>query len=160
MWNPTDSLLMTVEQKQPWEAWILAKTTPRRIVLESWICLLAAEGKASHTIAHRADMSRPTALLLRKRFAAAGPSGLPEDARTVPAAQRLSPKKIKSIVEATLQTPSPTLITRKVFTPVKDLAEKLMRYNRHYNKAPKTVKWEYCDPVSRIDAQSIVQATS
>jgi len=84
MWNPTDSLPMTVEQKQTWEGWIRAKTTPRRIVLGSRICLLAAEGKANHAIAHHLDTSRPTALLWRKRFAAAGPSGLPEAAQHGP----------------------------------------------------------------------------
>ena len=45
---------------------------------------------------------------------------------------------------------------RGVFTSVKDLAKKLMRYIRHYNKAPKTVKWKYCDPSRRIRTQSVV----
>jgi hypothetical protein len=90
LWNPTDSLPMTVEQKQTWEAWIRAKTTPRRIVLGSRICLLAAEGKANHAIAHHLDTSRPTVLLWRKRFKEAGPSGLPEDAPHGPSAHRLA----------------------------------------------------------------------
>jgi transposase len=48
------------------------------------------------------------------------------------------------------------VIARGIFTSVKDLARKLMRYIRHYNKAPKTVKWKYCDPSRRISTQSIV----
>jgi transposase len=48
------------------------------------------------------------------------------------------------------------VIARGIFTSVKDLAKKLMRYIRHYNKAPKTVKWKYCDPSRRIGAQSVV----
>jgi len=34
------------------------------------------------------------------------------------------------------------VIARGVFTSVPDLKRKLMRYNRHYNKAPKTVRWK------------------
>lgn len=48
------------------------------------------------------------------------------------------------------------VIARGVFTSVKDLAKKLMRYIRHYNKAPKIVKWKYCDPSRRIRTQSVV----
>jgi transposase len=48
------------------------------------------------------------------------------------------------------------VIARGVFTSVKDLAKKLMRYIRHYNKTPKIVKWKYCDPSRRIRTQSVV----
>ncbi len=42
------------------------------------------------------------------------------------------------------------VIARGVFTSVKDLSKKLMRYIRHYNKTPKIVKWKYGDPSRRI----------
>jgi len=42
------------------------------------------------------------------------------------------------------------VIARGVFTSVKDLAKKLMRYIRLYNKAPKPVKWTYRDPSHRL----------
>lgn len=42
------------------------------------------------------------------------------------------------------------VIARGIFTSVKDLARKLMRYIRHYNAAPKPVKWKYSDPSRRI----------
>jgi len=42
------------------------------------------------------------------------------------------------------------VIARGVFTSVKDLSRKLMRYIRHYNKSPKTIKWKYTDPSRRI----------
>jgi transposase len=48
------------------------------------------------------------------------------------------------------------VIARGVFTSVKDLNKKLMRYIRHYNKTPTIVKWKYCDPSRRIGAQSPV----
>jgi transposase len=107
MWNPADSLHLTVEQKQTLGAWIRTKTTPQRIVLRSRICLLAAEGLSNNAIAHRLKTSRPTVPLWRKRFNDAGPSGLSADAPHGPSAHRLSPRKVRAIVEATLHTPPP-----------------------------------------------------
>jgi transposase len=48
------------------------------------------------------------------------------------------------------------VIARGVFTSVKDLAKKLMRYIRQYNKNPKPVKWKYSNPDRRIKRQSSV----
>lgn len=42
------------------------------------------------------------------------------------------------------------MIYRGVFTSPKDLARKIMRYIRHYNRHPKPVKWIYDDPSRRI----------
>jgi transposase len=50
------------------------------------------------------------------------------------------------------------VIARGIFTSVKDLARKLMRYVRHYNKTPKPVKWKYADPSRRITSDSLVTA--
>jgi len=48
------------------------------------------------------------------------------------------------------------IIARGVFTSVADLKRKLMRYIRHYNKAPRTVKWKYADPSRHISTESVV----
>jgi len=48
------------------------------------------------------------------------------------------------------------VIARGVFTSVPDLKRKLMRYIRHYNKTPKTMKWKYFDPTRRITPTSAV----
>ena len=42
------------------------------------------------------------------------------------------------------------VITRGVFTSVKDLDRKLMRYIRANNKHPKPIKWKYADPSRRV----------
>lgn len=47
------------------------------------------------------------------------------------------------------------VIARGVFTSVPDLARKLMRYIRHYNRAPKRLKWTYRDPSHRISIDTI-----
>jgi hypothetical protein len=51
------------------------------------------------------------------------------------------------------------VITRGVFTSVKDLVRKLMRYIRHYNRAPKPIKWTYRDPSRRISPDTNVTVT-
>jgi transposase len=51
------------------------------------------------------------------------------------------------------------VIARGVFTSVKDLARKLMRYIRHYNRAPKPIKWTYRDPSHRIRSATNVTVT-
>jgi transposase len=48
------------------------------------------------------------------------------------------------------------VIARGIFTSVKDLKRKLMRYIRQYNKNAKPVKWKYFDPSRRITPDSIV----
>src|SRR5690348_6269386 len=48
------------------------------------------------------------------------------------------------------------VIARGVFTSLADLQRKLMKYIRHYNKVPKTVKWRYFDPTRRITLSSAV----
>lgn len=46
------------------------------------------------------------------------------------------------------------VIARGVFTSVSDLKRKLLRYIRHYNKSPRTVKWKYADPSRHLSTQS------
>ena len=46
------------------------------------------------------------------------------------------------------------VITRGIFTSVKDLDKKLMRYIRQYNKSPKPLKWKYTNPAKRIRCNS------
>jgi len=48
------------------------------------------------------------------------------------------------------------VIARGVFTSLADLRRKLMKYIRHYNNTPKTVKWRYFDPTNRITPTSAV----
>ncbi|HMS84785.1 MAG TPA: IS630 family transposase [Nitrospira sp.] len=48
------------------------------------------------------------------------------------------------------------VIARGVFTSVKDLEKKLMRYIRHYNTVDTIVKWKYGDPSRHIGPQSSV----
>jgi len=42
------------------------------------------------------------------------------------------------------------VIARGIFTSVRDLARKIMRYIRHYNRAPRPIKWGYRNIAHRI----------
>src|SRR5437660_1361187 len=44
MWQPAESLAMTVEQKAQLDNWVRAPSTPQKIVLRARSCLLANEG--------------------------------------------------------------------------------------------------------------------
>lgn len=52
------------------------------------------------------------------------------------------------------------LIARGIFTSVKDLARKLMRYIKRYNQHPKPIKWRYSDPSRRIQPGGSVSAVT
>src|ERR687897_518678 len=47
------------------------------------------------------------------------------------------------------------LLARGVFTSVADLARKIRRYIRHYNKSAKPVRWSYRNPAHRISSTSM-----
>jgi transposase len=51
------------------------------------------------------------------------------------------------------------VITRGIFTSVNDLARKLMRYIRLYNKNPRPVRWTHSEPSRRIIATSDPKVT-
>jgi transposase len=107
MWQPSKPLPMSEAQKKTLETWVQASTTAQRIVLRSRICLLAAEGKSNNAIAGQLEVTRPTVLLWRKRFAQQGPPGLAEDAPHGRSSRRTQDKVTKAIVEATLHTTPP-----------------------------------------------------
>lgn len=48
------------------------------------------------------------------------------------------------------------VIARGIFTSVKDLDRKIMRYIKHHNLDPKPLKWKYADPSRRIRCNSSV----
>jgi transposase len=47
------------------------------------------------------------------------------------------------------------LLARGIFTSVADLARKIRRYIRHYNKTAQPIRWSYRDPAHRIGSTSV-----
>src|SRR5207253_11483261 len=63
------------------------------------IILLASEGMPNRAIAQAVDVSRPTVLLWRARFAAAGVPGLLRERPRPGRKPELSPERIQEVVE-------------------------------------------------------------
>ena len=104
MWAPAQPLEVSEEQLRTLRAWVVASTTPQRVVLRSRIVLLAHEGLANHVIAQRLDVSRPTVLLWRERFAQGGVKALAEDAPGRGRKPGITPEQVAAVVNATLHT--------------------------------------------------------
>jgi len=104
MWAPTRPLRVSEEQLRTLRAWVAASTTPQRVVLRSRIVLLAHEGLANYAIAQRLDISRPTVILWRERFAQDGVAALAEDAPGRGRKPKITSEQVAAVVNATLHT--------------------------------------------------------
>jgi transposase len=95
--------LSSAEQEQI-QQWLAAHGTPQQVALRSRIVLAAAEGQSDSAIARKLEINRKTVMLWRGRFAVEGIESLWEVAPGRGRKPTYSPKKVKAIVNATLQT--------------------------------------------------------
>lgn len=104
MWQAAQKLSLAKEQEDTLQRWVRGAKTPQGVVTRCRIVLLAAEGVSNNQVAQRLGVSRSTVILWRRRFMAAGPTGLTviEKGRGRPAT--VLPGKVKQIVDTTLQT--------------------------------------------------------
>jgi transposase len=75
-----------------------------RLVQRARIVVMAAAGVASQDIARRLGVSRPTVQLWRERFLALRLAGLERDAPRPGRLPRITARKVRAVVEATLQS--------------------------------------------------------
>jgi transposase len=83
---------------------VRARTTPQKVALRARIVLCAAAGLANQTIATRLRTSRPTVLLWRQRFAAAGVPGVLRERPRPGRVPAISAEHVARVVDATLHT--------------------------------------------------------
>jgi transposase len=95
---------LTAQERETLETWSRSRTLPHRQVLRARIALLAADGVTNQDIAAMVGVSRPTVQLWRERFLALRPAGLEKDAPRPGRKPRISARKIRAVVEATLHT--------------------------------------------------------
>ena len=95
---------MSELQREQLEKWVAAHGTPQQVALRCRIVLGAASGQTDVLLAGALGVSRPTAALWRGRFVQAGPEGLWEIAPGRGRKATYSPRKIKSILQATTST--------------------------------------------------------
>jgi transposase len=86
------------------QQWLAAHGTPQQVVLRGQIVLAAAGGQSDSAIARRLATNRKTVILWRARFAAHGLQSLWEVAPGRGRKPTYGIKKLRAIVEATLQT--------------------------------------------------------
>ena len=100
-------ITLTAEEAAALETWTRARSMPLRVVERARIIRMAAEGKQNRDIAEELGVSRPTVQLWRQRFLALRLSGLEKDAPRPGRIPRISAKKIRAVVEATLHSTPP-----------------------------------------------------
>lgn len=98
------ALTLGFNQREEIERWLNAHGTPQQVCLRSRIVLAAADGQADSAIARQLEINRKTVTLWRTRFSEDGIETLWEVAPGRGRKPSYSSKKIKTIVNATLQT--------------------------------------------------------
>lgn len=83
------------------------RRVPMRLVERAKIVLRAAEGQQNKDIATELGISRPTVQLWRNRFAAKRIAGIEKDATRPGRKPKLSARKVRSVIKATLETTPP-----------------------------------------------------
>ena len=97
-------IVLSAPERATLDTWRHARRLPHRQVIRAQIVTLAADGMDSQDIAQALGVSRPTVQLWRQRFLALRIAGLEKDAPRPGRKPRLSPEKIKAVVEATLHS--------------------------------------------------------
>ena len=102
--RPTRIPELTETVREQLNRWIAAQYTPQQVVQRSRIILLAAKGDTDPSIADQLQLNRKSVALWRHRFIEEGVVTLWEIAAGRGRKPTYSAKKIKEIVNATLQT--------------------------------------------------------
>jgi transposase len=102
--NISEQIILSPQEETTINLWARGKSFPLRLVQRANIIKLAAEGIYSHNISDRLGLSRPTVQLWRQRFLSFRCAGLEKDAPRPGRLPQISIQKIKTVVEATIQT--------------------------------------------------------
>lgn len=100
-------IVLSGPERETLSGWARARSLPQRLVQRARIILQAAAGVLSRDIARSLRVSRPTVQLWRQRFLALRLPGLEKDAPRPGRIPRLSPGKVRAVVEATLYNKPP-----------------------------------------------------
>ena len=97
-------IILSPEERAIVDEWARSRTMPLRVVQRARIILMASSGIDSQDIAKELDISRPTVQLWRQRFLALRTAGLEKDAPRPGRIPRISDKKVRAVIEATLHS--------------------------------------------------------
>ena len=97
-------VILSETDRQELEQWVRAHRTPQQVVQRCQIVLAAAQGRQDKAIAADLEINFKTVALWRSRFCQEGTEGLWEVAPGRGRKPRYAASKIKTIIDATLQT--------------------------------------------------------
>lgn len=130
-----EPIILSVDECRTIKTWANARSIPLRLVQRARIIQMAAGGISNQDIAKKLGISRPTVQLWRSRFLSLRLPGLEKDAPRPGRIPRISPAKIKEVVEATLnQTPpNATHWSTRSMAKAQNLSEATIRriWKRH-----------------------------
>jgi transposase len=104
MFTPAAPLHVDENQRKRLQHLVKSGQTPQKVGLRARIVLMAGDGLANHAIAGQLKVSRPTVILWRQRFSAAGVNGLMKDAPRPGRRKAIGAEVVKRVVDATLHT--------------------------------------------------------
>src|SRR5437762_6196914 len=100
-------LSLSPEQRRILEAWRDAPQTPRQVAFRARLILLAATGVSSRGVARALRTTLVTVLFWRRRFHEGGLTALTATAPGRGPRRRITARKVRQIVQATLHTRPP-----------------------------------------------------
>ena len=129
MSRTAQAIVLSPEEQTTLETWAHGRSLPARLVQRAQIIRLAAGGALNQDIARELRISRPTVQLWRQRFLALRVPGLEKDAPRPGRIPRISPRKIKAVIEATLHTtpPNATHWSTRTMAKAQNLSEATIR---------------------------------
>ncbi len=98
------SIVLSASEAETLTAWAHSRSMPARLIERAQIIQMAASGVQSQEIARMLGVSRPTVQLWRERFLGLRLAGLEKDAPRPGRIPKISKRKIRLIVEATLHS--------------------------------------------------------
>jgi transposase len=102
-----EAIALSPEERGTLDLWARGRSLPLRLVQRARIIRMAAQGVPSQDIARGLKISRPTVQLWRQRFLALRLPGLEKDAPRPGRIPKISARKIKAVVNATLHETPP-----------------------------------------------------
>jgi transposase len=95
-------IILSASEAKTLNAWARSRILPARVMERAQVIQMAANGMQSQEIARVLGLSRPTVQLWRQRFLALRLAGLEKDAPRPGRLPKISNRKVRRIVEATL----------------------------------------------------------
>jgi transposase len=129
MSRTAQTIVLSPEEQTSLETWAHGRSLPARLVQRAQIIRMAAGGALNQNIARELRISRPTVQLWRQRFLALRVPGLEKDAPRPGRIPKISPRKIKAVIEATLHTtpPNATHWSTRTMAKAQNLSEATIR---------------------------------